>query len=102
MSYNTQQVADLAGLSYRQVDHLVRKGYVAIDRPDWARSGTDRDWTATQAELVIMTGRLIKAGFGAKRAADLARSITAWRSGLSVAVDTPLGPGLILRVEAGS
>lgn len=56
----TEEVAAAAGISYRQLDHWVRRGL--IDGPEAKGSGRAREWTAQQAAVAIMTGRLVNAG----------------------------------------
>jgi predicted site-specific integrase-resolvase len=86
----TQAAADLAGITYRQVDHWCRVGYV---RAPADGSGTVRAIPAGEVEVLLLMARLVHAGLNRTVAARLARlSVTEHIRTL------PLGSGLVLLV----
>ena len=45
------EVCDLAGITYRQLDHWARKGYITAN-VGGKGSGTHRQWTRAQADAI--------------------------------------------------
>ena len=62
-----------AGISYRQLDHWIRCGYVP--GVDTAGQGHPREFTAPAERRVILLGRLTRAGFTPLRAVQIARGL---------------------------
>lgn len=78
-----------AGITYRQLDHWCRQGYVPGRGATSEGRGVVRHFTA-QAERRVMTlARLVRAGLPVARAADLAEPLE--RDG-----QVELGDGLVL------
>jgi DNA-binding transcriptional MerR regulator len=74
----TEQVAHAAGITYRQLDHWTRRGYL---RPVVVRNGfgsgqggRSRDWPAAEVAVACRMARLIAAGLTPEAAAELARA----------------------------
>jgi predicted site-specific integrase-resolvase len=86
----TQAAADLAGVTYRQVDHWCRAGYV---RAPADGSGTVRAIPAGEVEVLLMMARMVNAGLNRTVAARLAR--LAATENLHT---LPMGGGLVLLV----
>jgi hypothetical protein len=104
----TQAAADLAGVTYRQVDHWCRVGYIRGGYLIRCDSGTHRRGHMTaggggsgthtllsprELDVLLLMARLTRAGLNVARSAHLAR--------LSVEENTrtlPLGAGLVLLV----
>lgn len=60
-----------AGITYRQLDHWINKGWISDGGNPG--SGVPRDFSNPKAiEKVRLMGRLTRAGFPAKRASDIA------------------------------
>ncbi len=81
-----------AGISYRQLDHWCRSGYIpGITRAtdSTSRQGVPRVFNAVATRRVIMLGRLTRAGLPVARAATLAATLE--RQG-----SVPLGNDLVL------
>ena len=66
-------VSALAGISYRQLDYWVRKGFLQ-PAPGPEGSGRPRRWTAGEIELARTMGRLIRAGLPLETAHKVALS----------------------------
>lgn len=67
-------LANIPGLTYRQLDFWTRNDYIhAIDRGPKASSGIHRKWTPAEAEITRRMYRLVTAGFNVATAAELAR-----------------------------
>jgi hypothetical protein len=65
------RVLSVSGLSYRQLDHAVRKGYL---RPQGGEgTGYPRTWPAAEVEVARIYGRLVLAGVTPAAAARVAR-----------------------------
>lgn len=82
MSTATDLLLIRAGVTYRQVDHWVRQGWVEPrfwrkggDRADEGKSGYVRDFTDHEQQVIIAMGRLTGAGIRAEVAARVARSM---------------------------
>jgi predicted site-specific integrase-resolvase len=86
----TRAAADRAGVTYRQVDHWCRTGYVKAPADG---SGTVRAIPAGEVEVLLMMARMVNAGLHSSRAAYLAR-----RSVTENLRTLPLGGGLVLLV----
>lgn len=65
------EVAERAGISYRQLDHYLRKGWVT-SRHDGG-SGNNRDFTQSEADVIIRAGSLIAIGLAPEQAIEYAR-----------------------------
>jgi DNA-binding transcriptional MerR regulator len=86
----TQAAATLAGVTYRQVDHWCRAGYVKAPADG---SGTVRAIPAGEVAVLLMMARMVNAGLNRTAAARLAR--LAVEENLHT---LPLGGGLVLLV----
>lgn len=66
---------DLLGptLTYRQLDHWVREGYVAAVNPE-PGTGRRRYWTAEEAQVVTTMAALVAAGVSPEAATRAARN----------------------------
>ena len=77
-----------AGISYRQLDHWIRRGYVP--GVDAVGQGHTREFTACAERRIVLLGRLTRAGFTPLRAVQIAQ-------GLEHSDTYDLGPDLTLR-----
>ena len=84
--------ADL-GITYRQLDHWARCGYLKPGRlrtgRGWETSGSPRLWPAEELEIARRMGRLTDAGFPPSLAARFARDL--WPGG-------EIAPGIRIEV----
>jgi DNA-binding transcriptional MerR regulator len=69
----THDAAALAGVSYRQVNHWQRRGWVRAEHPNGDGSGRPYLMTDEEVRLLVLMGRLVRAGFTPERAAGLVR-----------------------------
>jgi hypothetical protein len=65
-------VADELGITFRQLDHWARKGYLQPERP-MDGSGIPRRWPAAELEVARRIGILVAAGLQPEMAATFAR-----------------------------
>lgn len=70
----SEDVCTTARISYRQLDYWVRKGYVKPFAMV-AGSGTHREFTEEEVNIVRMAARLIRRGFTIPAALDTARAM---------------------------
>lgn len=68
---NTVQAAKRAGISYRQLDHWWRKGYIGDGT--FLGSGRTRELTRSQYTHLLRVAALVKAGFRPDQACKLIR-----------------------------
>lgn len=61
-----------AGITYRQLDHWARQGYLGERAQRNTGSGYERHWTGTEATKVRRMALLVRAGVGPAAAAVLA------------------------------
>lgn len=55
-AYSTHEIAEKAGITYRQLDYLVKQGRVRPEIQDCDGSGTQRRWAPWQVgEIVQLT-----------------------------------------------
>lgn len=93
MSTIAADIPDLAGISYRQLDHWVRKGYLHADNPECG-SGHSRTFQDEEVEVAVIMGALVKKlTIEPEYAATLARTIRS--HGLA-----KVGPYVLARVAA--
>ena len=88
----SEQVAFAAGITYRQLDHWIRRGWLKPGRlpPKFASGqGGSRDWPAAEVAVACRMARLVAAGLTHEAAAELARA-----PGRHV-----LAPGITIEVE---
>jgi len=69
---NSLTAAEQAGITYRQMDHWIRRGYIAASCPG---SGHEREITERQAAIAKHMGELTKAGMKPAAAAQYARDL---------------------------
>lgn len=67
----SHDVAQAAGISYRQLDHWCRRGYLHPDHP--GSYGVARHWTVDEVAVLVDMAQLVRLGFTARAAARLAR-----------------------------
>lgn len=72
LRYTSEQVCELANISYRQLDYWVRLRHL---HPRNARygSGHGRVWTTSEALKAVAIARMIADGIALQKAGDLAR-----------------------------
>lgn len=58
---NSLELCRKAGITYRQLDYWVRKGYLGDDRVSKG-TGNYRDWSNTDASHAVLMAGLIKGG----------------------------------------
>jgi hypothetical protein len=76
--YNALDVAALAGVTYRCLDHWTRRGYLDDVRPEDARgSGRPRTYSAAELDTVRLVKHLLEAGFVLPTAFAIARRVIA-------------------------
>lgn len=68
---SSQQIADKAGITYRQLDHWVTKGWL---RPRGSGSGSDRYWTPAEEQCALDMGSLTRFGVPPELAHRIARA----------------------------
>ena len=74
--YTSARVCELTGCTYRQLDHWVRSGRIAVEQP--ARgSGAQRLFSVEQTEVVYHAVRLVWAGFTLNAALMIAHDLVA-------------------------
>lgn len=67
---NSKTAAERAGITYRQLDHWIRKGYVNGSLPG---QGNPRRIPEPEADIVRDMAALVRAGFRPEVAARIAR-----------------------------
>lgn len=82
--------ADPPGMSYRQLDYWVRRGYLRPGNAD-AGSGSTRQWPAEELRVAALMARLVDAGLQPATACVVAR---ANRNRYELA------PGIVVRIGA--
>lgn len=60
-------VAEMAGISYRQLDHWHRAGYICSSGNEWRA----REWDSAAAARVVAVAALVRLGFPVSRAVEL-------------------------------
>ena len=91
----SEQVTRAAEITYRQLDHWVRRGYL---EPAWVTNhtgrgrGTGREWTTTETAVACLMGRLTRAGLAPATAATVARSAQAGETRFVIA------PGVVIEL----
>lgn len=90
-SYSGPTLPDLAeiGVSYRQLDHWVRRGWIRAATPG---TGHRRTWTDDELAVAARMVKLIAAGFTVAKAAEIARGRTGYDTFLA------LGDGIHLLI----
>jgi DNA-binding transcriptional MerR regulator len=68
---STHDAAKAAGITYRQLDHWCRRGYLTPDHPGGI--GVPRHWTVREVAVLQTMAQLVHLGFTARAAARLAR-----------------------------
>jgi DNA-binding transcriptional MerR regulator len=87
LRYTSEQVCELAGISYRQLDYWVRLRHL---RPHNARygSGHGRVWTHEEALKAVAIAQMLGSGLALWKAAEL---VTAGRYAALVELPLPEG-----------
>jgi hypothetical protein len=70
---NSQDVVNASGLTYRQIDHAVRRGWLKPDNPHGKGTDNGREWAYTEYEITIIAGNLYRRGFRIDSAIKIAR-----------------------------
>ena len=73
---NSLQLAERAGITYRQLDFWIRRGYVKVDN-DVTGSGNTREFSSIEARVVLYMADLVRSGFTPQASAVTAREIAA-------------------------
>jgi DNA-binding transcriptional MerR regulator len=72
-------VCALAGITYRNLDYWLRRGFIDLDPehpdPTGRGSGYPRRFTPQEADRFVLLARLVRAGFRVETAADVARKV---------------------------
>jgi DNA-binding transcriptional MerR regulator len=68
----SESVARACGITYRQLDYWVRRGWVRPEEP-LPGQGRPREWPAAELNIARQMGLLIAAGFNAEAAHQVAR-----------------------------
>ena len=66
-SYSTVQASRISGLTYRQIDYMVRTGLVRASLLSAAGSGTQRRWSGGDVDRLLLIAKLLKAGVSMER-----------------------------------
>lgn len=69
---DTTDICHRLGVSYRQIDHWVRRGWLRPDQPI-PGSGNPREWTNEELDVARRMAALVNAGISPAVAADAAR-----------------------------
>lgn len=69
---DTSEILARTGITYRQLDHWTRRGWLHPDHP-LKGCGSRREWTNNEIEVAARMAQLVKAGLTPKTAADVAR-----------------------------
>jgi len=94
---NTQQVADRAKVTYRQLDTWVSKGWLKPSMiPGVGRGGLVSDWSSAETEIAVHMGALVRAGVYPEKAHKLARGDRSALTALLGAVAPCMGGGELL------
>lgn len=92
---STEEVAERAGATYRQIYHWVRSDYLHPEggHPEGAGSnGHPWEWPEAEVEVACRMARLVAAGLTVERAAGIARLGRG---------EFELAPGVVLAVADG-
>lgn len=75
MSVGAPEILERTGITYRQLDHWTRIGYL---RPDNGSpgSGNSRRYPATEADVADLMARLVGIGMAPKQAHTIARKMS--------------------------
>lgn len=102
--YTSEGMVEQLGVTYRQLDHWVREGYLmptslngvgAVATPGTGRS---RIWTGHEYDVAMMFARLVAAGFTPSKIGDIAErlvgtGVVAMPGGITVTYLTDNGAG---------
>lgn len=69
--YESTQVCEIAGITYRQLDHWLHRNYVTPGR-HLTGSGSRRGFTTDEVRHIAIMGRLVRDGIDPQVAAGLA------------------------------
>lgn len=100
MGYTSAQVLEAIDVTYRQLDHWARKGWLRPSLQDH-----ERNWSPTELNAAVIMARLVKVGMHAPDAARIARkaveAVQAHKNQGQTAkfVTLNLGSGVALRIE---
>jgi DNA-binding transcriptional MerR regulator len=68
----SHEVAELAGISFRQLDHWIRQGWIRTETASGG-SGSQRSFSQLEAKVAITAGELLELGLKAAEACEYAR-----------------------------
>jgi DNA-binding transcriptional MerR regulator len=88
MTIRSTELIRMAGITYRQLDHWSRRGFIETKHPG---NGRQRQWDEDETERTLMLARLVRAGFEPERASTYVTWLL--RDG-----QVQLAPGVILAV----
>lgn len=74
---NTTDTASQVGVTYRQLDHWIRQGYIHAEAPG---SGNPRQLSSHETKVLRHMAALVNAGVDAGRAATYARRLARGRA----------------------
>lgn len=88
MSYTSDQVVKVTGITYRQLDHWCRMGYVdLLNRTPG--SGSPRHFTDAQLSHLATVKALVDAGINTRTAAHIAHNTPQYEHGpVQIQIDT--------------
>jgi hypothetical protein len=89
----SEAVAAAAGISYRQLDHWTRRGYLRPAADTGNGSGRWREWSTAELAAACLMAALTRAGLEPRAAALIARSGRS-RVDLAPGIAIELDPGL--------
>jgi DNA-binding transcriptional MerR regulator len=83
------------GVTYRQLDFWSRKGYI---KSGTSGSGIARSFSSVEKDIVRLMGRLVRAGFQPRVAAEYAREVVETPHLAGTAIVLSLDDGIKLRI----
>lgn len=84
---NANEVIELAGITYRQLDHWTRRGWIAPEHPECGGSGHHRCYSELEVAVIAHIGALVRAGVQPDVAARIARGDDAALASLTRAIE---------------
>jgi len=72
---SSAEVADLAGVTWRQIDHWARRGYLSVEPRPGDGPGHHRWFSPEEAQIIRRMGRLVAAGLSPRAASRAARGL---------------------------
>lgn len=91
---------EIRGVTYRQLDHWVRRGYLRPDQPA-PGSGNAREWSGDELRVAQLMACLKGAGFAPAAAADYARQLLRLAT-FGPPVRLTIAHGIVLELDAAT